>query len=209
MPNIVALSTGHSRKDTGAISTIDGTPEYVVNCAIVDHMERIGLHNGEFEMIDTPFEDEPYPDHLVHTVKAINARRFDFLCCVEIHHNSSVNKNVRGAEAVYWDESVLGRELAGYIAGSMSMVRLVYSRPIRQFWRQEQQHYYQSGAIATWKHLRRRLWYLSKALIPAVIVEVGYLSNERDMKLIHTRQKQNAAAINAGIVQWITFLNHA
>jgi len=206
MSRLVALSTGHSKKDSGAISRIDGTKEYDVNCAIVDLMERWGLHNAEFEMVDVPYEDEPYPIHLVHTVDAINAKRYEFECCVEIHHNSSVNPNVYGAQTIYWDTSELGKSLAKKIAFCMDEVRVVMSAPFKKFWKDIQKNYYQPGAMATLRHLKRRLHYLGQTKIPAVIVEVGYLSNEHDLRVIHKLKPQMAWAICKGIDEWLNGL---
>jgi N-acetylmuramoyl-L-alanine amidase len=199
----VALSTGHSRKDCGAISPLDGTKEYDVNCAIVSLMERQGLCNGEYEMIDALYEDEPYPDHLVNTVDAINDRHTDFACCLEIHHNASVKPKVHGAQVIYWDDSVDGKRLAQSIVRYLCEVREIAYHPFKKYWRETQKEYYQPGALSTLRHVKRRLYYLAKTKIPAVIVEVGYLTNEYDLHFIKHNQLLSAGAINNGVDEYL------
>lgn len=203
---LVALSTGHSKQDSGAVSPIDGTKEYDVNCGIVDLMEMTGLRRGEFEIVDVPYEDMPYPNHLICTVKAINHRKHEYACCVEIHHNASVNEKVHGAQAIYWDTSVVGKGLATLIANNLAQMRQVSPQPLKKFWKDTQKEYYQPGALSTIRHIKRRLYYLNKTLIPAVIVEVGYLTNPSDLRYSQHYQVESAIAVCNGIDEFLGVL---
>jgi N-acetylmuramoyl-L-alanine amidase len=202
----VALSIGHSAKDCGAVAYHDGSryEEYDLNKALFDEVSRLRLKNGHtWWQSDADCDDLPYPDHLVQTVKNINAS--DAVCCVELHHNSVANHKVKGGMAIYWDTSVWGKRLSDYIALHMNFIRFNFDG-FREYWKSIQKNYYQAGSVATLKHIKRRLYYLGETHVPACIVEPGFISNYADLRICLDRRTQIAMAIRDGVDMFLSQL---
>jgi N-acetylmuramoyl-L-alanine amidase len=47
------------------------------------------------------------------------------------------------------------------------------------------------------------LWVLDKSLIPAVLVQPGFISNEKDLAILTSRQDEIASQILKGIEQFL------
>jgi N-acetylmuramoyl-L-alanine amidase len=47
------------------------------------------------------------------------------------------------------------------------------------------------------------IWVLDKSLIPAVIIQPGFISNEKDLAIVKTRQDEIAAKILIGIEKYL------
>ena len=204
----VAVSIGHSTKDSGAIARHKGITykEYDLNKALFNELTRLKLQNGEWWQSDKMVDDLPYPKHLVQTIKNIN--NSDAVCCIELHHNSAWNKQVSGGMAIYWDHSIKGKLLSDYIALHMHWMPQFGFEGFKFWWRYKQHKYYKAGSVPTLKHIKRRLAYLKPqseggTRLPACIIEPGFMSNYDDLIFCIERRKQIAIAIRDGVDMWL------
>jgi N-acetylmuramoyl-L-alanine amidase len=197
----VAISTGHSDLDPGAIA-FNGTKEYLLNCNLVKEIEALSLPNAEWWRSDTECEKYGYPRHLNCTIKSVNDS--DCCCCVEIHHNAAFNKNVRGGMAIYWDTSVKGKMLSNAIAYYLHWMPYFGYNAFKEYWRNTQQYYYKAKDRATLKHIKRRLAFLRYTNIPACIVEPAFISNVEDYFFAVGYVKPIAKAIRDGVALYLS-----
>ncbi|MBA7487139.1 hypothetical protein ES707_22701 [subsurface metagenome] len=197
----VAISTGHSDLDPGAIA-FNGTKEYLLNCNLVKEIEALPLPNAEWWRSDVDCEKYAYPKHLNCTIDSIN--KSDAIACVEIHHNASVNKNVRGGMSIYWDTSVKGKKLSNAIAYYLHWMPYFACDAFKEYWRSTQQHYYKAKDRATLKHIKRRLGFLKYTNKIACIVEPAFISNVDDYNFAVAYVKQIARAIRDGVALYLS-----
>ena len=205
----VALSIGHSTKDSGAVSYHNGITykEYDLNKALFNEIVRLKLENGHWWQSDYNCDDLPYPQHLNRTIKNINES--DCACCIEIHHNSVTNNLVFGGMAIHWDTSVKGKLLSDYIAIHMGFMPLFGFEGFKIWWRTKQHKYYKAGSIPTLKHIKRRLAFLRPqseggTRLPACIIEPGFMSHYEELMFCIERRKQIAMAIRDGVDMWLS-----
>lgn len=193
----VAISTGHSEKDSGAIA-INGITEYSLNVPLVENITLFKNKHIVWHSVDKKCEKYGYPKHLLCTVKQINKGNYD--CCIEVHHNACNNPDVRGGMVIYWDTSIEGKKLAQCIDKQMDILtkRLVLTP--REMWKAQKKYYHRD--IATLRHLKRRLYYLKYTNCPAVIIEPGYISNVDDLILVQKQRLFIAHATWRGIQDW-------
>ena len=185
----LGISIGHSLKDCGAVAMHEGTTykEYDLNVALTRQIMTTCPKNAYWYRTDTDCEDEPYPEHLRHTVRNIN--NSDVLCAVEIHHNSCGNPNREGCELIYWDTSQQGYLMARYISVTLQDVPL------------------KVNIIPAVKQLGRKLYFLRKTRVPALVIEPAFMSNYRDMDNAIRNKKEIAQAINDGMARWVEQYN--
>jgi N-acetylmuramoyl-L-alanine amidase len=199
----VAISTGHSNLDPGAIG-LDGVKEFDLNVRLTKEILKRPLRHGSWHLVDRDCENLPYPDHLYKTVRNIN--KGDFACCLEIHHNGSINPNTRGGMVVFYDRSQKGHEFADIVNRFLMLLpfyhvaeRLINPMGVIVYWRMFQGQHYPSQSVATLRHLKRRLYYLRKTKPPAIIVEPGYISNRKDFNIVWHYVRDIAFAISSGV----------
>jgi N-acetylmuramoyl-L-alanine amidase len=195
---VVGISTGHSIIDPGAIG-VDGTKEFDLNKSFVDKLLFYKYADFRWEVVDKDCEDMKYPDHLYATVARINEVKPD--CCVEVHHNAAYNRGVRGGMCIYYDNSEKGKLLSDLITRYMGVYGKLASLSFRDSWVAKKD--YMAKSIPTLRHLKRRLYYLRKTIVPSVIIEPGYISNTKDLKLVRKYQHLFVAAAFQGVVEWL------
>ena len=182
----IALCTGHSSRDPGAVAMHDGVTykERDLNVALVREIMKATPIHAFFWKPDVNCEDLLYPKHLKQRVININ-NESDVAAVVSIHHNSCGNPKRKGAEIIYWDTSQQGYLLARYITTEFLSAGL------------------KANILPAIKQLGRKLYLLKKTKPPAVIVEPAFMSNKEDLHgAIHNRTKI-AVAIRHGINHWI------
>lgn len=197
----IAIATGHSRLSVGAIS-IDGDREWDLNVLLVEAITSIKSPVIEWWRCDTAFEDLPYPEHLVKTVQVINASDADL--AIDVHHNSVSNPRVMGGEVIYWDTSRNGRLLAQSIDTAWKLRVGFYAYPFRHYWRNIGSELRKDRPIPALAYLKRRLMFLEKTRMPAVILEPGYLSNKTDLNFIKEYRQEIARGVVRGIEAYLT-----
>lgn len=199
----VAVSIGHSSKDSGATARHNNIRyrEYDLNKALFKELVALPLRHAEWWQSDQLVDDIPYPDHLIKTVRQINAH--PCVCAIELHHNSVWNKDVRGGMCIYWDSSIKGKLLSDMITWQMSFMPKSFGfEGVKKHWVNAQSSYYTVGSKRTIEHIGRRLYYLRKTKVPAVIIEPTFISNYEDCMFGIRHRKEIAKAIRNGIDAW-------
>lgn len=185
----IGIATGHSKKDPGAIG-IDGTKEYDLNVPLFKAVVKFKLDRAEWWRSDWNAEDLPYPTYLTKTILNCNSRKV--LCALELHHNFVMNKTIRGGQIIYWDTSAKGHLLAHYISVCLNSLATPFTT-YADFFKD-----YKSE-----KQIGRRLGFLTKTTMPAVIIEPGFISNAEDLKFVQDQRLQIAKGIADGVQNYI------
>lgn len=116
---------------------------------------------------------------LQERVDMANAWPADYF--LSIHCNSNENPAINGAEVyVYQDESV-----------AYDMAKVVLDNIV-----------YYTGIKDNGVRINPSLFVLRKTTMPALLIELGYLSNPGDAKLLETEQYTFAFAIYMGLLQY-------
>lgn len=197
---MIALSTGHSNKDCGAVG-VDGTTEFSLNMKIVTLLlSEFNLKNGIWWLADHDTDDMPYPKHLVETIKNINKNK-KIVACIEIHHNACNNPKRRGGEVIYFDSSVSGRLLAQSIAHQLDWMN-INAEGIKYFWENIGKLDYDADEKGQ-RHIGRRLAFLGDTNPPACIPEPFFISNKEDLELALKYSRPVAKAIQQAVDIWL------
>ena len=99
---------------------------------------------------------------------------------VSIHLNSSVKPEVRGYEIHYYTDE--GYELAKVIHSSLSSNLSEYDRGL----------------------FKSKFYVINHTIAPAILIEVGFLSNEEERRELLTPERQNATvkAVTDGLIRY-------
>ena len=109
------------------------------------------------------------------------ANQWDADCFVSIHANSAADSFAHGVETFCYSRGGAGEALAACIQSQMVEALPLADRGVKE---------------------RPGLYVLSHTEMPAVLVEVGFLSNEGDADLVKARWEDMAAAIARGVTDW-------
>lgn len=172
---VVMIDPGHGGKDPGAIG-IGGLQEKDVILPISQRVAAI-LEQQGIQVILTRTSD--YFVDLAPRVDMSKQKRADLF--VSIHANSIANRpDVNGLETYYFDS---GQRLAQTIHNNILQSLDINDRRVR----------------------KARFYVLRKNTIPAVLVEVGFVTGVKDAPRLGTSAYQNqmAQAIANGILQYI------
>lgn len=186
----IVLDAGHGGFDPGKIG-VDGQKEAEINLAIAWKV-KVYLEANDVRVIMTRETQEGLYDEASDNKKVQDMkRRIDImeatapLATVSIHQNSYTEEYVNGAQVFYYAASKEGEALAGFLQEALRE----YLNPENHRQRKANDSYY----------------LLKKTQIPTVIVECGFLSNEKEAKLLSDEEYQDkvAWAIHMGIMQYI------
>lgn len=181
---LIVLDSGHGGVDPGKIG-INGTLEKEVNLNIAKKVESYLKKQG-YTVIMTRETDEGLADSKVEDLKTrvslINDKKP--LIAVSIHQNSYSQESIHGAQIFYYTHSKSGEKAAKILQEAMLDVDQDNTRQAK-----ENDTYY----------------LLKKTKIPTVIVECGFLSNQKEADLLITEEYQEkmAAAVAKGIHEYI------
>jgi N-acetylmuramoyl-L-alanine amidase len=180
----IVIDAGHGGKDPGAISS-NGTQEKVVNLQIALKVQRL-LEDLGFNVIMTR-TDDTFVD-LYERANIANRNNADLF--VSIHHNSTLNKAVQGLEILYCPRG----SGVGKTADQYPLAEII-SKSILQ----------STGGIDRGIIQRPGLVVIRETKMPAVLVEVGYLSNaEEEARIINDGyQNKVAQGIISGIQNYL------
>ncbi len=180
----VVVDPGHGGIDQGAVGS-EGTVEAEVNLAISSHLAWL-LERGGAKVFMTREGEGVYEgesgDDLLERIKLVQRVGADLF--VSIHCNA-FDSYERGAQTFYDADSMEGKRLAETI-----------QKKIRDLLANTERVPLSIDAFV-----------LRNLEIPAVIVEVGFLSNTQEERLLADPQYQEsmAWAIYAGIVDYFAF----
>jgi N-acetylmuramoyl-L-alanine amidase len=212
-PKLVFLDPGHGGRDPGALG-VRGTQEKGVVMAIARELQRELLAGNRYRVLLTRTFDAYVP--LRERVARAQAAKADLF--LSLHADSCPDSGVRGASVYTLSEVASDREAAALAArenradamvsgvklanesdvaartlvamsqrGTMNESRRLAETIVRTFG---------SGGVRLLPHTHRQAGFavLTSPDIPAALVELGYLSNPQDEKLLTVRQHQMALA---------------
>lgn len=191
----IVIDPGHGGVDGGA--TYDGVLEkdlaLNISKKLRDRLEQLGAtvlltREGDYDLSDgfnDTIKNQKRAD-LANRVKLINDSEADFV--VSIHLNAVNDPVWHGAQTFYDSENKAGQRLAEVIQEAM-VSRLQNTTRSAQ-------------AV-------ERIFVLKEAEIPAALVEVGFLSNEKERAALQRDDYQNeiVTSVFYGIISYLTEVN--
>ena len=191
----VVIDPGHNLKgyDTGASATHNGTTyrEEVINMEIAEKL-RDELINKGYKVLMTGTWDSDYKDtntkaSLQRRVNFANEAKADFF--VSIHQNSATDKNVKGVEVYYTSLAPIDTALAGSnwsLSNKISTSKSIGLQVVNAL---------STNLEMVNRGLKDQELYVTKnTLMPAILVECGFLSNLSDVSKISSSQYQSKIA---------------
>jgi N-acetylmuramoyl-L-alanine amidase len=206
-PRLIALDPGHGGRDPGALG-YRGTQEKGVVIAVARDLARELQAGGKYRVMLTRASDTYVP--LRERVARAQEAKADLF--LSIHADSHPDADVRGASVYTLSEEASDREAAALAARenrddsgaapSSTVARTLIAMAQRgtvndscRFADTIVGTFGRSGILLLPRsHRRAGFAVLTSPDIPAALVELGYLSNPRDEKLLTVRQHQTALA---------------
>jgi len=191
---VIAIDPGHGGPDGGAVSK-EGLVEKEVNLAISlylrDYLQQAGAlvvmtreDDRDLASATTEGYSKRKTEDLLNRVRVIQNHKATM--SISIHLNSIPSSKWRGAQSFYYPANEEGKKLANAIQNE---IKTNLNNTDRVTKTEDQ-------------------FYLLKSLtsIPAVLVEVGFLSNPEEARLMADSiyQKRVAESIYRGIVKYMT-----
>ena len=212
-PKLIFLDPGHGGRDPGALG-LRGTQEKAVVMAIARDLQRELLAGGRYRVLLTRSTDNFVA--LRERVARAEAARADLF--LSLHADSHADPGVRGASVYTLSEEATDREAAALAArenradavvGSLrladqpdnvanTLVAMAQRGTVNDSRRLADtivQTFSNNGVrLLPRTHRQAGFAVLTSPDIPAALVELGYLSNAQDEKLLTVRQHQTALA---------------
>lgn len=212
-PKLIFLDPGHGGRDPGALG-LRGTQEKAVVMAIARDLQRELLAGGRYRVLLTRSTDNFVA--LRERVARAEAARADLF--LSLHADSHADPGVRGASVYTLSEEATDREAAALAArenradavvGSLrladqpdnvanTLVAMAQRGTVNDSRRLADtivQTFGNNGVrLLPRTHRQAGFAVLTSPDIPAALVELGYLSNAQDEKLLTVRQHQTALA---------------
>lgn len=193
MAKTVIIDAGHGGFDGGAEAT-DGTLEKDLNLQIAMKLEAFLLQGG-FHVImvrndDVSIEEDPTQSIAKRKVSDMK-RRLEIInsntdaIFISIHMNKFTSSSPNGAQVFYSPNNSRSHDIALQIQGSFKkLIQPDNDRVIKQG--------------------NKSIYLLNRAKIPALIVECGFLSNQKELALLKTEEYQikTALAIYCGLFEY-------
>ncbi len=181
----IVIDAGHGGFDGGAVGQT-GVKEDGINLAVAKKLQKLFEKNG-YTVIMTREDENAVGD----TKREDMAKRREIIenanadIVVSIHMNKFPNESVSGPQVFFYEHSTEGEELARLI--QQELIEALNPPKVRI---EHPEDYY----------------ILSSGNCPAVIVECGFLSNEREEKLLQDDDYQTscAKAIYRGVDAFLT-----
>jgi N-acetylmuramoyl-L-alanine amidase len=206
-PKLIALDPGHGGSDPGALGRVSGVQEKNVVIAVARELQAQLQAGGRYRVMLTRVSDT-YVALRERVAKAEQVRADLFL---SIHADSHSDPDVRGASIYTLSEEASDREAAALAArengGASAQVSGAVARTLvamaqrgtgndsRRFADTVVTTFARSGVrLLPRSHREAGFAVLTSPDIPAALVELGYLSNSQDSKLLTVRQHQMALA---------------
>lgn len=150
----IFINPGHGGIDSGAVSK-SGNKESEINAKVADILlKRLKLNNYPVEL----YQQKKY---LTEVSKAENKSGATIF--LSIHCNSFSNPNAHGIETLYYSGSEKGKEIARVFQSELIKATGLFNRGVKP---------------------RKDLHVLKATKAPAVLVELAFLSNPEEEKLL-------------------------
>ncbi|MBQ7386595.1 MAG: N-acetylmuramoyl-L-alanine amidase [Clostridia bacterium] len=185
----IYIDQGHNPRDFNTGAEGNGLYEQDITYEIGRRLYNLLLSNPEFE----PRLSRPTPDTVLGTSNAgslvarVNAANsWDADIFLSLHNNASENPNATGNEALtYGPSATVANALAEDILEQLTLTTGLRNRGI----------VYRPG-----------LYVLKKTEMPAVLVEMGFISNPYDAELLSESPYLFATGIYRGILKYYDLL---
>lgn len=170
---ILVIDAGHGGKDAGALSKNENYYEKDINLDILLYLKEM-LDQENIKVYYTRLSDDKV--YLRPRVELANAVDCDFF--ISIHCNASTSSRPNGTEILYYDTEFKGikaKDLAQIFSAEIGKVIPITNRGLVQ--KQDNE-----------------IFILKNALVPAVLIEVGYMTNNNDMAYLSKEENRKTAA---------------
>ena len=179
---VVIIDAGHGGFDPGKVT--GDTLEKDINLAIALKLQRYLEQGGAYVMLTRADDDaigSTKRSDMAGRIAIANEGQGDLF--ISIHQNSFPDARASGPQVFYYGDSEKSRLLAESVQTQMSEMLDTRRREAKA---------------------NENYFMLKKTVIPAIIVECGFLSNSRDRELLLTESHQQrvAWAIYVGIVDF-------
>jgi len=181
----IVIDAGHGGFDGGAIGRLTGAREDIINLAVAQKLQALFEKNG-YTVIMTRGDENAVGD----TKSGDMAKRREIIenahadIVVSIHMNKFPDSSVSGPQVFFYEDSAEGEELAKLV--QQELIEALDPPKVRT---EHPEDYF----------------ILCSGDGPAIIVECGFLSNEREEKLLQDDdyQARCARAIYRGVAAYL------
>lgn len=170
---VIVIDAGHGGKDNGA--SYDEFLEKNIVLSVASKIKKYN-ENSDIEIILTR-DDDAYPS-LSERTDFINKLNPDLVISIHVNRNMKKETDAEGAEIYYSDENSKA-EISKNLAEKLSL------------------------KMGNAEVKKQNLHILRNSNVPAILVELGFISNEEDRKLLTSENGQNQFAKNI-----LDFLNN-
>ncbi len=170
---ILVIDAGHGGKDAGALSKGSKYYEKDVNLDILLNLQKL-LEKDDIKVYYTRNKDETV--FLNPRVNLANAVDCDYF--ISIHCNANAVSSPNGSEVLYYDKESKG--IKNYDLAAIFSEEIGKLLPLRQ-----------RGLIK--KH-SEDIYIMDKALVPTILIEVGYMTNNTDMNFLSKAENREVVA---------------
>ena len=186
----VVIDAGHGGADPGKVG-IDGSLEKDINLQIAEKLKAL-LESQDVEVVMTRTDEKGLYDENASGKKVQDMKRRIAMIeearpelVVSIHQNSYQGESIHGAQVFYFTHSQEGEKAAKIIQEALLEADSENTRSAKA-----NDTYYM----------------LKKTEVPVVIVECGFLSNQKEADLLVTEEYQQkvAEAVVNGIIKYIS-----
>lgn len=179
----IVIDAGHGGKDPGAIS-INGFHEKEINLSMALQLEEALRQQGYNVMLTR--DSDLFVD-LYQRARIANGLNADLF--ISMHANSNIKSNITGLEVLYCPSTSSEFKLED----QYPFAETVYSSIIRN-----------TGIPGRGVIKRPELVVLRETIMPAILIEIGYLSNPQDEALVRdpAYQMRVVQGITEGIFQY-------
>lgn len=187
----IVLDAGHGGSDPGKVGCND-VLEKEINLSIVYKLKTL-FENKGFKVVLTRTDDKPLADENAKNMKIEDMRNRVALITetmpimtISIHQNSFPDASISGPQVFFYDQSPEGEAIAATLQNTLNTIM----EPPKPRISKSNDDYY----------------ILKKTPTPTVIVECGFLSNEKEASDLTTEayQEKLARAIYWGTCEYLT-----
>lgn len=181
----IVIDAGHGGADSGKIG-VDNVLEKDINLQVAKKVQKL-LLDQNIKVVMTREQDCDLADSKIEDlrkrVEIINVTKPDL--AVSIHQNSYPSESIQGAQVFYYSQSQQGEKLAAILQQELKKV-------------DPENHRQEKGNDS--------YFILKKTEVPVVIVECGFLSNQKETEKLISDEYQDllAKAIFDGIIEFLS-----
>lgn len=176
---VVVLDAGHGGTDPGA-KAVTGEKEADMALQLVQKI--VALNKNPMIRLELSRDKDEFVKLTDRTIFA-NEKKADLF--VSVHINASPNKTLSGLE-IYTP-----KEGTPVFSESIPLVSIMKESLTDLF------------STTTVKTRKKGIWVLDKSSVPAIMVHPGFITNEKDLAIIKTKQEEIAAKILSGIEKFL------